>query len=402
MNQIIVVGAGASGMAAAICAAEQGAKVTVLEKNTKPGKKLLATGNGRCNLCNVSAPRYYGQTDFALKVLSNMSAARMLGTLERWGLATVQEDGGRVYPASGQAQTVMDVLSVKMAETGVRLVTESEVTGISCAQGMFSVETVNGQYTADKCILSTGGLAGGRLGCELSSYDLPVSQGHRLNRLSPALTPLMTDRAAVRGLAGLRVPAIVTLMSGKTPISASQGEILFADYGISGICVMQLASDTEEALRTSSDVWLNVDFSPLIGLCKREYRRLELSELTDRTEQIRALLNRRLRLIAPQNLLTGLLPGALCRRLEGTRPGELPYLLTHFPLTIKGVRSFENAQVTHGGIDTRDVDPNTMQSARCPGLYLTGEVLDVDGDCGGFNLLFAFSSGMLAGSNAAK
>ncbi len=401
-KRVMVVGGGAAGMVAAIRAAEKGAAVTVLERFQKPGKKLLATGNGRCNLCNSGAPVYFGQSAFALRVLEQMPAARVMGVFERWGLALVQEDGGRVYPACGQASAVLDVLRARMEENGVQVVVNAPVHSLYKERGALIARTEDmADYQADACILATGGLAGGNLGCERGDYSLAAEHGHALTPLSPALAPLITEKSAVRGLAGLRAPVIVTLMDGRDAVSAAQGEMLFADYGVSGICVMQLARDAYDLTQAGSGAWLRVDFSPMMGLCPREYGRLALGDLKDHAPLARELLRKRAGMLKSADLLLGLLPAVLRRRLEGAAIEELPTLLTAFPIAIQKVRSFENAQITRGGIDTDGVNPMTMESKYLEGLYLSGEMLNVDGDCGGYNLLFAFATGLIAGENAA-
>ena len=399
-NRAVVIGAGASGMAAAIRAGECGYHVTLLEKGQKPGRKLLATGNGRCNLCNTGAPVYFGEADFALKVLQQCGASRVLNTFDRWGLQTIQEEEGRVYPACGQAQAVLDVLLCRLNEIHASIETDSEVIRIRKEQGLFRVMTADyREFVAERCILATGGMAGGRLGCEYSAYQLAASLGHRMTDLSPALVPIMTDKGSVRSLAGLRVPAIVTLMDGKQPVSAAQGEVLFADYGLSGICVMQLASECDALLDMGRSPRLKVDFSPLLNVCPRKYGRLDVSQMPDWRAAVDALLRRRAMLVPEERVLVGLLPAALARRFADVPLKNLADRLCGYIIPVQGIRSMEYAQVTHGGVFAQDVDPQTMQSKCCEGLYLTGEMLNVDGDCGGFNLLFAFATGLLAGEN---
>ncbi len=403
-KRVMVIGGGASGMAAAIRAGECGAQVTLLERFPKLGKKLLATGNGRCNLMNMGTARYFGQSDFAEAVLSHMPAARVLGVFRRWGLMTVQEDDGRVYPACGQASAVLEVMKARLREQRVDVQLETEIDTLTrLPNGQWCAKTTDHRdFRADACILATGGLAGGNLGCTQASYALAASNGHYMTPLFPGLAPLLTDKSMVRGLAGLRAPVIVTLMERNKPVCAAQGEMLFADYGVSGICVMQLARDAYPIVQRGGRAWLKVDFSPMLGLCPRAYGRLPIDQISDHRQAVRALLESRARMLPKDELLLGLVPMALKTRLERAEMTELPELLTAYPIDIKGVRSFENAQITCGGIDTTAVDPAAMSSKICENLYLTGELLNVDGDCGGFNLLFAFATGLIAGEHAGK
>lgn len=401
-RRVLIIGGGAAGMAAAIRAEEKGAEATILERFPRLGKKLLATGNGRCNLCNMGEPIYFGQSDFARSVLSFMPAARVLGVFERWGLSVCMEEDGRVYPSCGQASAVLDVLTARLAERRVRVETGAAVTDLFSAGEGFVARTEDmREFEADACVLATGGLAGGNLGCPLSSYALAQNLGHTLTPLSPALAPLMTERSAVRGLAGLRAPVIVTLMDGTMPVCAAQGEALFAEYGVSGICVMQLARDAYDLTRNGGRAWLRIDFSPMLNICARAFGRVPLERLEDHEPAVRELLKKRALTLKQDELLLGLLPGALYKKLNTAPRDALPALLTKYPVAVQGVRAFENAQITRGGVDAAQIDPETMASRLCPGLYLTGELLNVDGDCGGFNLLFAFATGLLAGESAA-
>ena len=402
-RHLLVIGGGASGLSAAVRAAENGASVTLLERFRKPGRKLLATGNGRCNLANTGAPLYFGDAGFAVQTLDALPVNTMLETFERWGLHTVAEADGRVYPACGQAAAVLDVLLARARANGVQMVLDASVRALTFDGARFFARTEAGvEYAADGCILAFGGCAGGNLGCARNAYALAEAFGHTVSPLAPALAPLVTDKSAVRFLAGMRAPVIVTLMDGKAPVCAAQGEALFADYGVSGICVMQLARDAYLLEKRGAAPWLRVDFSPMLGLARRAFGRLDAFALEDHAADAREMLQARARVLPENELLLGLVPAQLAQRLSGARPDALPELLTAYPIPVRGVRSFENAQVTQGGVSCHEVSPQTMESRLMPGLFLTGEALDVDGDCGGYNLQFAFCSGMLAGESAAR
>lgn len=397
--KVIVIGAGASGMAAALAASENGAEVTVLEASRKTGRKLLATGNGRCNLMNTGKLRYFGGKETAEKLFS-LYPGRVRAFFEGLGLRMVEEDGGRVYPACGQASAVREVLETRLAENGVRVICESPVTGIRSEKGSFRVLCGEKSYTADRVILCAGGMAGKNLGHDGSAYKLAQGFGHTVVPPEPALTGLCIEKKQVQGLSGLRVPAYLSLECEGRVLDRARGELLFTDYGVSGVCVMQLSRAAGQVLKQKPVIY--ADLSPLLGLAPRLYDHPENAEDSERDpeKEIRALLCERRKLLPEKDLLCGLLPSQLAGSLAHFPRERLPHLLARYPLPVTGVRGFDQAQVTAGGLEASGFDGH-MQSRCCPGLYACGEILDVDGDCGGFNLQFAFLTGILAGEHAA-
>ena len=399
-KRIAVVGAGASGLAAGIAAAEAGERVSLLERRPKPGKKLLATGNGRCNLANTGTPLYFGQPAFAKEALRATPVADVLSAFERWGLPTLADPEGRVYPACGQASAVLAVLIGRLRALDAELWTDADVRDIRKEAGRFILTLADGrQLIADRVILATGGLAGGALGGRREDYGLAERFGHRVGALFPGLAALETGKKAVRALSGLRVPVIASLRADGKAVCRTAGEALFTDYGLSGICVMQLARDAGAQLRQGREVSVSLDLSPLMGLSARAFGRLR--ETPDRFQQALALLTERQKRLGDE-WLTGLLPEGMKGALAGLSPVRAAKQLTDWDFPVRGVRDMAFAQITCGGADTDQVDPTTMMSRLCPGLYLTGEMLDVDGDCGGFNLQFAFSTGLTAGRSASQ
>jgi len=405
-GDLIIIGGGASGLAAACVAMRRGLRVLVLEKRDRVGKKLLATGNGRCNLMNMGEPVYFGHPRFAGEVLRHCPREQVLAFFEGLGLTTVA-DGDLLYPASLQAASVLDVLRLPLEESPlVQLVTGVEVTDIGRDNSGFEVHCAKGdRYTAAAVIAAAGGPAQPRLSGSGSLFPALEALGHRLIAPRPALTGLVTQKADVRGLKGMRLPARCTLADAAgRPVAATEGEVLFADDGVSGVCVMQLSRDAGALLEWGEKPRLYLDLSPLLGLMPRRMRRVPQGELSPPGENraaVLAWLTQRARHLPAERLLTGALPRLLHDRLRGLSPADTAALLAAFPLDVIGLRGFDHAQVAAGGIDPADVDPATMQSRLVPGLYLTGELLDVDGDCGGHNLLFAWAGGLLAGRHAA-
>lgn len=393
--RIIVIGGGAAGMAAAIEAAKHGAQVTLLERMDRVGKKLLATGNGRCNLMNVGAACYPGGAAFADAVLDRCGVAEQTNFWQELGLRLRVEDGGRVYPASGQASTVLDALRLAMDNLGVEIVTGAAVKDVRPGKHGFAVVTEEKTWHVDKVILAGGGCAQPKLGSDGSLWTIMEGLGHRMVAPRPALTQIMTETLPIKGLSGIRVKADVAVIKAGQVLHEESGEVLFADYGISGVCVMQCARFAEKGCVMR----LNL----LHGMGFEDAQQAE-HEILRRRE---AWGNQPM-----EKLLTGLcvprLAGSLCMEagirfrdrligsLKASEAAALARVLGAFDLPVKGVKGFDSAQVTAGGLDVLEFDTMTMESRRVPGLYAAGEILDVDGTCGGFNLMFAFGSGILA------
>ncbi len=399
-QRVAVIGGGAAGLAAAIAAAEQGDRVTIYERMDRVGKKILATGNGRCNLLNRKDRDYHGQPDFAYRVLYLCGADEQIAFWHRHGLRVWEEEDGRCYPATFQASTVLDILRFHLERLHVDIVTGAAVCALKRTSSGWSLTLAEGddQCLYDRVIVTGGGKAQPKLGSDGSAYQLLTAQGHQLHTPKPALTALETERQAIRGLSGQRVKASVTLMHGKRKTAYATGEVLFTDQGVSGICVMDCSRDAK-----AGDA-LVLNLAGPLG-----YR--NPSELVNELQRRRNIW----RSEPASRICCGLIPTHVADRLaeavgvqlsgkkaeQLTKPelDALSALLLAWPLTVTGKRGFEQAQVTAGGIDTKNFSPSTMESTLAPGLFAAGEVLDVDGPCGGYNLMFAFGSGILAGLN---
>lgn len=403
LYDVIVIGGGASGIAASVTAAELGDRVLLLEAGDRIGRKIAASGNGRCNLMNRGKPVYYGDPEFAKEVLSHFDVQKQTEFWTEHGLFLKEDDRGRVYPTSDLSSSVLDLLKLHLKKNRVELLTGERVTGIrKDPDSNFTVFTGQKEQHGKRVILSCGGKASKTLGgCE-DGYRMMKTFGHGMTDLRPALTQILTDPVSISGLKGIRQNGVtVTLKRNGETVHSETGEILFTEYGISGICVMQCARFAEEKDR------IELSFMP--GL-----------QLKDAHECLAALKARqeKLSFLRPQDLLTGWLSpklgyGILKRagvdmKAESIRliPEEVlqsvSRTLCGYALTVTGVSGFENAQVTAGGIECRDIDPENMESRICTGLHCTGETLNVDGDCGGYNLMFAFATGILAGRNGRK
>lgn len=393
----IVIGGGASGMTAAISAAEKKEQVLLLEKSNKLGRKMLASGNGRCNLLNRSAPRYYGDASFAEKVLRGCPLGELVRFYERYGIMVMELSEGRMYPVSLQAASVVSMLSLALKVNQVTVRLEAPVESVRYEDGLFRVTASGECYEAKRVIVTCGGLAQPKLGGSPDGYAILRSFGHTLSEPFPALVPVETDKKAVSGLSGVRVQCNVSLLSREKLLHREQGELLFTDYGISGICVMQCS----RFIRGHADCLFEADFLSRV--------------FPDGQAALRELRRRRSLFAdcAPVSLLDGILPQKLASavlRQAGIRNADqavkhvsdenLERVLNaayHYRIKVVSARGMDYAQVTAGGISCAEFDSETMESRLRSGLYAAGEVLNIDGDCGGFNLMFACASGILAG-----
>ncbi len=399
---LAVVGAGAAGMAAAIAAAENpDVHVLLLERQARVGRKLQATGNGRCNSSNQKALNggYHGdQNGFWQYAISQFSPEQTLAWFHELGLFTVTEASGRIYPYSDQANSVVDILRFALDRPNIELVTDFEVSKIRRENGVFTLISGERVQTADKVIIACGGLAGTKLGGTMSGYKLLRSFGHKCTKLRPALVQLKTGWNGVSALKGVRANCKAEIRCDDRLHSSSVGEIQFTDYGLSGPVMFEISRDA----CTCAGYWeCRLDFLP------------DISEQALYDE----LLVRKNRQLTTEDLLTGILHNRLGRVLTqaaGVR-GRFPLhdlmesqlwavctAVKDFRIELKEPLGMDAAQVTAGGIATDEFDCKTMQSLLVPGLYACGEVLDVDGDCGGYNLQWAWSSGRLAGLSAGK
>lgn len=392
MSDVIIVGGGASGLIASVMAARAGARVTVLEQNDKPGKKLSATGNGKCNLTNLSqTPEDYRGTDpdFSSFARKDFSVSDTLDFFTELGLCPVNKNN-YIYPRSGQASSVTELLCMEAARLGVKIKTKEKATELHQKKGKWTVLTKTWHYEADAVILSGGSSASAISGSDGSCYQLAAALGHKIIKPLPALTAFKCSGSYFSGWAGVRTQANVTLLIDGNPRHSAEGEVQLTEYGISGIPVFQVSRYGIRSLYNKEKVSLSIDFLPEI----------QSSDL-DRFWEDR---KKRCPLKNEKELLIGLFPEKLNKVIcnySKKRHIELPCLLKRFPLEVCGYLPYEQAQVCSGGVDTSEIDPHTMESRLCPGLYFAGELMDVDGTCGGYNLQWAWSSGACAGLHSA-
>lgn len=408
MRGILVVGGGPAGLMAALGAAEAGARVTLLEKNDDLGRKLLLTGNGRCNLtndCGLDAlvANLPGNGPFLYHALSRFGPEELRAYLHRLGLPTVVEPGGRVFPAAGRSAAVLAALRRGLERAGVTVRTGTAAVALTLRDGRVTgAATSRGAVEGQAVILATGGASYPQTGSTGDGYRLAAAAGHRIVPPRPALVPLIAAEDWVASLAGLSLPgAGARLADGGRSIGADRGDMLFTHWGVSGPLVLGLSRAAVGCLSAGRRPVLRLDLRP----------DLSAEDLEARLR--RAWESRRLAVNALAGLVPARLAGVLLS-LAGSRPdtpaavlpretrARIRSMLKDLPLTIAAARPLAEAHVTAGGVCVKEVDPCTMASRLAPGLYFAGELLDVDGRSGGFNLQAAFSTGRLAGMAAAR
>ncbi len=395
-----VIGGGASGMMAALAAAQKEEnRVLLFERQGRVGKKLLATGNGRCNLSNrnMGQTHYHGDAaDFSQPALTAFSVEQTLSFLEGLGLYTVTEPSGRVYPYSDQANSVVDVLRFALEKTNITVKTGCEISRIRRQGDGFSLSAGEEAYCCDKVIVACGGLAGGKLGGSMAGYKLLRGLGHRCTALRPALVQLKSSARCCPSLKGIRAHCHAEIFRDGVLFAQSTGEVQFTETGISGPAIFEISRDVCREKGT----WQCV---------------LDLLPELDREAAASLLERKKASGMRAEELFTGVLHNRLGRIITASAgislQGSIALLSRQellaaascakaFSLDLTEPLGMDSAQVTAGGIITGEFDPETLESNLVPGLYACGEVLDVDGDCGGYNLQWAWSSGYVAGTAA--
>lgn len=399
---IAIIGGGASGMAAALAAAEHPEnEVVLLERQARLGRKLQATGNGRCNLSNLHAAErgYHGdEPSFSQYALAAFPPEKTLSWFRRMGLFTVAEGSGRVYPYSDQAGSVVDVLRFALEKPNITVKLGAEVEKIKKTAQGFRLEYGEETLDCQRLIVACGGLAGTKLGGTMSGYQLLRALGHRCTRLRPALVQLKTGWSGVVGLKGVRANCRAEILRDGTLVQSGAGELQFTEYGLSGPVIFELSRDVCQG---KGNWCCRLDFLPQVeeGTLLEELRRRRTTALAA-SELFTGILHNRLGRVLTQAV--GISAQTPIREVPEILLKEAVRAAKAFEVTLTEPMGMDSAQVTAGGILTREFDETTMESRLVPGLFACGEVLDVDGDCGGYNLQWAWSSGRLAGLSAGK
>lgn len=402
-----VIGGGASGMMAAITAANAGAQVTIIEHTARVGKKILSTGNGKCNFTNqyLSKGDYNGNhpsfAEPALKAFDNQKAILFF---EDCGMEVTCKRDGYYYPHSGQASTLLNVLRFRLEALKVRVETDCYIDNVQKKKdGKFHVSGEQKNFVFDKLILACGGNAAPATGSDGSGYRFAKAFGHRLIKPLPVLTYVRSKEPCLKELAGVRAGAGVSLYIEGMLIQTEEGEVQLNKDNVSGIPVFQLSHEAIKALDRKKKVTVVVDFLPQTKAeqlyYKMEHNLKHLYKNIPASEVFAAVVNKKVsqavfrRASVPFDKEMGALSQKELRRVVS--------LIKEFPLEVAGHPGFDAAQATMGGVDTEEINPRTMMSEKTEGLYFAGEMMDIDGRCGGYNLQWAWSSGYVAGCHSA-
>ena len=402
---VIVAGGGASGLFAAVLCAKENLKVIVLEQKERIGKKILATGNGKCNFTNRNLRKdcYRGENkDFPEIALSTFGPEEAISYWEELGIYP-KDKNGYLYPHSEQAASVLDVLRMELEREKVSIVCQEKVLNIEKRENVFCVKTDKNSYSSKYVIIATGGQASPKLGSDGSGYKIAKRLGHSVVKPVPALIGLKCKEDYYKTVSGVRTEAKVAVyIDGKEKcIAKDKGELQLTNYGISGIPVFQISRFAARALEEQKKVWVRIDYMPSIStkelgklLTKRFQDKLKTAE-----EALVGLFNKKLiqMFLKQSGIKLDMVACKVTEKQITQLAGNVKGMFTE----VLNTNGFEQAQVTAGGVSTWEIASDTMESILAPGLYFTGEIIDVDGICGGYNLQWAFASGFVAGSSAA-
>jgi hypothetical protein len=401
---IAIVGAGPSGILAAISAAEHHASVILLDKNKHIGRKILATGNGRCNITNrdINTSRYHGKSPkFVETVFDQLTGQQTQVFFESIGVILKEEDCGRLFPRTNQASTVVDALEHKLLDLRVDVRTNFNVKGIQNKNG-WEVIPENGQKAihSQKIIITTGGRAAHQFGSSGDGLFWLKNLGHTIEPIYASLVPLETMETWPNDIQGLKIKARVYSIVNNKKVTEKNGDLLFTHYGLSGPAIMGIARDLSDEKKNN---FVEIDLIPDFDNKKL----LEKINLIFEQSGSKSILNNLLGFLPRNLLIQALKRNNLDQNIKSAETSraqrqEIVRALKCLRLKVKKLRPLKEAQVTRGGIDTSEVDNHSLESLLFPGLYFAGEILDIDADSGGYNLQWAWSSGYVAGLHAAN
>ena len=398
-HEIIIVGGGASGVFLSLLLADYGKDVLLLEAKDRILKKLLTTGNGRCNITNeavmenISDMYTSENSSYDFSPLKEYNLQDTLDYFSSLGLSFTTLEDHKMYPLSLQSSSVVDLLRLSLEEKGVSLKLNEKVTDVKKKGKTFLITTNIEQYECDKLIVSSGGMAAPGTGSDGSMYKILRGLGHRVITPMPSLVQMKLNHPSLRGLSGVKINGAATLLQGETVLRREEGELLFTDYGISGPPVLQLSRFLHPHLEEGKELLLKLDFFPEKNA--DEVKEMILNQAA--SFSYRSAMDV-FKSLLPNKLIPILLresglerPSSLIEEVDPVHFIKLAQLLKEWTFHVTGTQGFNMAQGTYGGVDTKEVK-STLESKKVPDLYLTGEVLDVLGACGGFNLQWAWST----------
>ncbi len=397
---LTIIGGGASGLMASLSASDHGSKVLILEKNNRVGKKILVTGNGRCNYTNVLLKKDdFNRPDFVENIFNQFGPAETIDYFENLGILPKVEDEGKTYPLSEQASTFLDIFLYEIEKRNISVELEQEVTKIAKNNGHFVLTTKDGKkYYTKKLILSTGGKSMSLTGSDGSGYELAHVLGHKTTEVFPALVKLRLDSPHLKHLSGVKINSRVDLLLGEEIMQSETGDILFANYGISGPTILELSRKANELMNKNKKPCIRIILIQSVSKAKiiERFNQFKDKEIS---QSLVGLINKRfISVLLKESGIDK--SNILVKDINKSQLFKLIDLLYDWRIQVVGSLGFEDSQVTAGGIDLSLIDNLTLESKIHNGLYFTGEVLDIDGRCGGYNLQWAWSSGYVAGKYA--
>ncbi len=396
-KSLAIIGAGASGLLAAIVAARRGVKVRVFEKNSKVGKKILATGNGRCNITNqtIKTQNYHGANPkFVNVAIDRFNTSTCRAFFEKLGIEMIKGQKGRLYPKSLHSSSVVNLLVYECERLGVEFFLDTLVESISTDANGFALHVESKIYHSSSVLIATGGLAMPTLGANDSGYKFAKSFGHTITPTFASLVQLKCDENP-RDINGVKIQGNIEVLSDKRVVASAQGDILFTNYGLSGSAILDVSREVGKLLQNRDEVDINID---LLSECSKE--------------QLKNILSKRAKNSNGKTLslwLDGFVNPKLAKflakkidiknadNLNSKGLVRLVYMLKNLKFKAISTRGFKSAEVTAGGVNTDEINPKTFESKLQSGLYFSGEVLDIDADCGGYNLHWAWASGYSVG-----
>ena len=398
---MIIIGAGAAGLCAAIIRARAGQNIMLLEQNSKVGKKILVSGNGKCNIDNryINMNRFHSQNpEFIEKVLTGYGFDVVKKFFTSIGVELIEGKEGKMFPMSLQASSVVELLEYEAKRAGVEIVCDCTVKSIDKREGSFTLETSRGTKTCEQLLLANGSPAAPQLGGSDSGYAFATKLGHTLIPRHPSLVQLCSDETWVKGCAGVKVAGVAKLYANGEYITEKKGDLLFTNYGISGLAILDLSREVSTRLASFDYCELSLDLMPEYS--KEKLTNLLMQRIQNESQKpitlwLQGIINKKL---IPIILKQSKCKAEIENDLNRKEINKIVYSIKNLKLSISDTKGFKGAEVSTGGIDTKEVNPQNMESKIVPNLFFAGEILDVDGDRGGFNFHFAWVTGLKVGN----
>ncbi len=407
MKKIAIIGAGASGLIASIVSAKDGMSVVVYEKNDKIGKKILATGNGRCNITNreIEISNFHGlNPQFAKSTLSQFNFRKCEEFFNSIGIEFKEGEKGRLYPMSLQSSSVVDLLVYEAKRVGVIFKLNSYVENIEKREDKFLIKTQNSSDLFSKILIATGGLATPSLGSSESGYEFAKIFNHNIIKPFASLVQVVSNTSFLKLVSGVKINGFIKVLIDKKEVNSTYGDILFTNYGLSGSAVLDISRSVSLGVLQKKNIEIILDLFSLLSkdeLLSLLQKRVKFANDKNIEFWLEGLINKKLTsiIVKNANLRSDI---KFAKELNKKDLLKIVYAIKNMKLNIIDTKGFKSAEVSAGGVDVRDINPQTMESKLQKGIFFGGEVIDIDGDCGGYNLQWAWASGFIAGKNMSK